>query len=724
MLLLTVAVPVLADVPLSLYNGGSGTAYYIMVTWRATSTPVGTSTYGGMVGTSYALGPGQTANVGGAGWNASDAIYLWVRWYMTQADFQASQNIQTVGPFQKTAGQTEINLSYEPGGAAPDQWSFKFCINNPGSGSRLYYAYKQGVRLSGSGLFVPAGETKCKTVTMVEGYTTNDVQIVQFTHQGDPVQNEDGSWSYGSEPEPDFDTPPIPVEWCNHCDPGAPSAFDAGGNDTPAVGPATNAPITFNTDEIVVTLKEGFNVLYDEMATFHRDNNAATRPIAGMIGIANTKLDTLSTKLTTLDGSVDAVTTAVVGTTSAVNTLRDGLTNNVARTSNNTSNALLRLAQIEATSSNLNAKATGIWQFTSNSAAMGFNIKDNTYGALSLLSGISGYNQTMVSDLATAKTYLGEIRPDVDDMRQSLTLSTNLLTGMLAQGNAGTNLLSETAYNLRSGTNLLGSINGILEGMGTNETGIKAAIGVFHQDNTNWLGQIYGALQGTNDGSWTNLPPEHSSASLAKTAADTAMSGPSATLEGMAATVGGAGIGAGIGEGEEFLVEIPFGPGLPTMSIAPMSGLFGNIFETARRVWVLILVAGYGLKVLMDLQRASRIVFGSRGVMIPNMEFLGINAAGAALVPVIVIAGLALWAACLAALFGTLVGEISWSSLFSNSAIGTAFDLVDGKAKWLLLRTFPLALALALLTAYLTFRLTSFKVMLAFQAAAKFLVGW
>jgi len=136
------------------------------------------------------------------------------------------------------------------------------------------------------------------------------------------------------------------------------------------------------------------------------------------------------------------------------------------------------------------------------------------------------------------------------------------------------------------------------------------------------------------------------------------------------------------------------------------------------------------LVIIKELRDLHKNVVSVRGFNIQNMmvqgQLLGCGAGGNLGVGVAIIVipiVLALYAALLANASGYMTGTIDWTSLWANNSSGDLLDGMDGGAKYMILRAFPLEFAISLMLAAIIFRLTMMKVYMATAAIKTFLFG-
>lgn len=235
----------------------------------------------------------------------------------------------------------------------------------------------------------------------------------------------------------------------------------------------------------------------------------------------------------------------------------------------------------------------------------------------------------------------------------------------------------------------------------------------------------------SDSGSWTNLASKFSNADDAKAFGESQLSGPLGTIDSMSGSVGDTGFSESGGEAIDITIGstmVVWPSGVPKFHITPESNnLLAGLWPLAKRLWTWLLWAGYALKIVKDLQAAWDRLISTRGMNVQqlNFTFLGTggNAAGAALVAVAVLAAFALYAAALAGLFTSLTGSaFTWSTV-TGALHDDPLGGINTGAKHLLLATFPVALALSLVMAYITWKLTLLKIGVIYQAACKAILG-
>lgn len=703
--LLVVNSTMAADIAVTFINNGAGTAYNVQAYWRNAASPIGTTPLATPSTGDMSSGETDTGTGAGMG-NVGFTIYIWVAWYTNSG---AQGNINYSGPTTMPSG-TAVTLTFEAGGSippAPTHYNGRFCVKNNDTVIHTYQLYSStdGAWIGNSLLTVSPGETKCKNVSLPDGVSTNG--YVYYQQDCQLVQNSDGSWTMGSCVT---NGPPISGNWSESDEPlpDYPTAYEDNPTDIPW-SPSTNNPSILysstNSDDRAV---QALEVLYNETASFHRDNNNNLNYLKASSDAIKTAVTTLNTTAGTIKTSVDAVKTSVdtVNTTAgtiktsvdsvktsvdAVNTTLQGQNNSSGQVATNTAAILTKQGQIAANTSNL------------------VNTAGSSLDALRGMSNSQSY----------ANLRLDGIYANGTEANTRLTSINSELTGTH-------DTLREVRTGMNRATNELGGIKTTLDSIRTNiDDGVKSGIRRFHIDNTNLLGQILEKFNGEGaDGSWTNLHSDFTTESGATSRGNSATASVRGSIDSMAGAVSGVDLGDG---GTELDVTINLGAdGTYPMRIRPLAGPFAGVFGLMKRICEMLLAFGFALKVTKDLQGVWRNMVATRGVTAVQLDFTvlgtGGNAAGALLMPVIVVAVLAVWATALAVGFTQLTGALNWGTLMS-SATGNPLAGMDSGAKHLLLASFPVAMAFGLLSAYLTFRLTLFKVEIGAQAAAKFLVG-
>lgn len=721
------------DLSVTLQNTGTQTGYGVQLKWRATSSPVGTSLFMN-AGT---VSQQSTYNGTASGWagpsfgGLNQSPYVWVTWYASQNDANLSQNMQSAGPF--TYSGTTATFTFSPGGFATT-WKVTFCGQNNTAWPKAMGLFKDGVLVGGGYLFVPKYSVVCKTVALSTGESTNGYGVFDVEWP-DGVQNADGSWSYPVDPvQGDI---PRPATWAQNADPSSPDANTWNPNAPANAVPSTNTPIAFSGNDTVATLKEGFNQVY----TGIKQTGADTVEGLNVLHNDNVQDQTLQKSQNSILTGIGASASA---TATAVDVARVSITNATWSVNNNVA-ALLGDARMTATNSryltNLLGVAQSEWLNTSNANVkmdaantLLTSVKNNTQGAVDHLAGVNANTEA-------SKLTLNDIQGNVATSKNTLQAidangrqSSNTLGAIMVDGRFTTNALGQINAIMSDSTNLLRQIKDGIAGTGTNDGGTASAVRNMHTDTTNWLARIDESLNRTNlgDGSWTNMDSKFSDAEGAQTAAQAALGSANGNFDGMVAGVNN-GWEHGSSDGTPFSFSIFTGANTPSIDINPwgsdtvQSGFLG-VFAAMKNMWVLILIIGYSLKVIQDIERHWSAMVAARGAQVQAFQLTffgsGGNMAGAALLPVIVAAGLALYAAMLAVTFSNISGIISWASLWSNVAGMQVIATIAAPAKWLLNQTFPVQLCMSLAAAYLTFRITSAKAVVGFTAATKFLMGW
>lgn len=167
----------------------------------------------------------------------------------------------------------------------------------------------------------------------------------------------------------------------------------------------------------------------------------------------------------------------------------------------------------------------------------------------------------------------------------------------------------------------------------------------------------------------------------------------------------------GLGSGVQ--LEIPLGVAGYSLVFDPFSGELGTMWDVARRFFSWLLFVAYLMRVAKESMEFLRLMAQSRGTVGPsaNISVFGVGADwGHVLIPVLVVAVLALLATALGYLVTTLVSLLPvWHSEFVAGPFGSGAGGAVGLGIELLKRVIPFGVVFQLVVAYVLFRLGMLK---------------
>lgn len=706
------------SINVTVQNSGTATAYGTALYWRAATSPPGTSIWLGGYGTMTA-GSSQTKSVG---WdNASGTIYVWVRYYTNSGQtgtWFADGSYQVSSPH--TAGDT-LTMVMLPGGAAPDPHCWNVKVNNVGNG-RLFYSYcvdcvsppapsletSPGYSMSASWNDASGGNHtvdvwrwtgvggESPVATHIYGSTTSDWS----TNCSSPnvTINDDGynftTYNTGS-------TNP-PIDWSGTATNGG-LALDATlRKGTEAIYTAIKdfADRNHQDQTSIQSLIGGLQSnLGTKLDTLHSDNTSQSSVLSQIA--SNTASAASSPQLAAImtngvygNGRLDSMVNLnsnINAYLSSINTRADNL--GYIRSATESGNTFL--GNINTKAGDIKNRLDGwdglltltrdnITSMTGDSAVIRSNLA-LTYGKMTdaarnltnILSALGPSNlltadmlaklsamaltQTNVEDgIARVNVNLGSVTNALKAINDSADLIAAKLAASTNQGQSQIELLSQVATNTAQSSNYfaVNLTNQVSISNSFDAAGIIGAIGNFHADNTNLLGQVVSALNRTNAGGTNVEQFSYVNTNLG-------------TITSQASTT--------VGPLQTKLDEVkgyflgwtePDPPGVSGMSISmvgytwdfnPLSNTgVADMFSLARRLFAWLIVCGYGLKVFTDIMEFVKVMAQAQQMSWPKFElfaqaqFLGIGGGGggtvsAVLIPVIAALILAVSAAaCLA----------------------------------------------------------------------------
>ena len=134
------------------------------------------------------------------------------------------------------------------------------------------------------------------------------------------------------------------------------------------------------------------------------------------------------------------------------------------------------------------------------------------------------------------------------------------------------------------------------------------------------------------------------------------------------------------------------------------------LWVTMNRLWTMIITFGYASFVILTLYSQMKIWTAAQGGGVPSVQLelfgTGGNALGVIVFILLVVFMLGVLAAGELGVISSLTGAVNWHTMFTN--VGTSshvFELVDGRAMYLLNECFPVSFAISALIAGTTWRL-------------------
>jgi hypothetical protein len=301
---------------------------------------------------------------------------------------------------------------------------------------------------------------------------------------------------------------------------------------------------------------------------------------------------------------------------------------------------------------------------------------------------------------------------------------------------AGSNILFSASGINFTMTNGLGGLlfsdftnqNAHIDVLGTNLvrlTGTNASgFSTLHTDLTNLFGRMTNTVGATNWDGLTNISTGPGGYVMDDLTArgNTVFGDVNTTLDDMASAVSGVQTPSG-GDGP---LEANISAGVASFSISTSSSPFQSLWNLVRTLWTYLLVVGYAQRILVELQHFFESVSKAKGVSTQDLNIAilgsGGNAAGSVLASLVITLVLALWATFLALAMSKLLGVLSWASLFATLT-GDPLGLMEGPAKQFLFACFPVVLCFSLVTAFLVFKISMFKLAIMVNAVMKMMLG-
>lgn len=314
--------------------------------------------------------------------------------------------------------------------------------------------------------------------------------------------------------------------------------------------------------------------------------------------------------------------------------------------------------------------------------------------------------------LEGATNILGQIKQSLSNLgftnnpSAAEIAATNILTGMSNQAALLTQMARTNVAMWDVMTNHSSFITNILSG----------------PSRTNWMAPDEQDKWVTAASRWVSST--NKSWSVAYGAADTAIGGAGATMQGKIDQVPSGVVDEG-DTGTEFDITVHSGIPGQDFRIQPTAGPWANLWPLMKKMWTWILFAGYTIKILHEAFAVYKVMIQNPGGGVPNLILEGLgtggNIAGMALAPVFISVILFGWGIMCGVVWTGMTGQIEWSFMMNKLGTDPTSGLLTGMPRHWLLATFPWATAIALTLAYITYRLTIWKVCLLTNAAMRFI---